>query len=94
MYSFRQGALLPAAGIFDVFRDILGALYANGIAGFTPMTSVDDLGSFVRQRLEFVKRLYSKKHGIYRDPSPPIGGKVHVVGVGHDGGVAKYSKIR
>ncbi len=29
IYSFRQGALLPAAGIFDMFRDILGTLYAH-----------------------------------------------------------------
>jgi hypothetical protein len=94
IYSFRQGALLPAAGIFDMFSDLLGTLYAHGINGFTPMASVDDLGHFARQRLEFVKRLYSKKHGIYRDPLAPIGGKVHVLGVGRDGVVRKYSKIR
>jgi len=93
-YSFRQGALLPAAGIFDVFRDILVTLYGHGIDGFTPIASLDDLGHFARQRLEFVKRLYSKKHGIYRKPLGPTGGKVHVVGVGRDGAIRKYSKIR
>jgi hypothetical protein len=94
IYSFRQGALLPAAGIFDMFRDILGVLYVHGIPGFTPMASIDDLGHFARQRLEFVKRLYSKKHGIYRDPVAAIGGRVYVFGVGRDGVVRKYSKIR
>jgi hypothetical protein len=94
MYSFRQGALFPAAGIFDMFGEILRTLYAQGIAGFTPMASVDDLGSFARQRLEFVKRLYRKKHGINRDPVTPIGGKVHVAGVGGDGVIREYAKIR
>jgi hypothetical protein len=94
IYSFRQGALLPAAGVFDMFRDILGTLYAHGINGFTPMASIDDLGHFARQRLEFVKRLYSKKHGIYRDAVAPIGGKVYVLGIGRDSVVRKYSKIR
>src|SRR5207248_2480374 len=94
MYSFRQGALFPTAGIFDMFGGILGMLYAQGITGFTPMASIDDLGPFARQRLEFVKRLYSKRHGIYRDPVAPIGGKVHVVGVGRDAVIRKYSKIR
>ncbi len=69
-------------------------LYGHGIDGFTPIASLDDLGHFARQRLEFVKRLYSKKHGIYRKPLGPIGGKVHVVGVGRDGAIRKYSKIR
>jgi hypothetical protein len=93
-YSFRQGALYPAAAIFDVFRNILEMLYANRIEGFTPLASLDDLGYFARQRLEFVKRLYSQKHGIYGNPVPPIGGKVHVVGVGRDGVPHDYSKNR
>jgi hypothetical protein len=62
--------------------------------GFAPFTSVDDLGSFARQRLEFVKRLYDMKHGIYRNPVAPIGGKVHVVGVDPDGVLRDYSKHR
>jgi hypothetical protein len=94
MYSFRQGALRPAAAIFDVFSDILTTLYTNGIDGFTPIASLDDVGYFARQRMEFVKRLYSQKHGIYRKPSAPLGGEVHVVGVGRDGVIRRYSKIR
>jgi hypothetical protein len=94
LYSFRQGALLPAAAIFDAFQSILTMLYVQGINGFTPIASLDDLGHFARMRLEFLKRLYSKRHGIYRDPVAPIGGKVHVVGVGRDGVIKKYSKIR
>ncbi len=94
VYSFRQGALLPAAGIFDAFRDILETLYVNGIDGFTPMNSLDALGHFARMRMEFAKRLYSKKHGIYRNPVGTIGGKVQVVGVGRDGAIRSYSKIR
>jgi hypothetical protein len=92
LYSFRLGALLPAAGIFDAFRDILQTLFANRIEGFAPMKSLGDLGHFARHRLEFVKRLYSKKHGIYREAAAPIGGKIHVVGVGRDGVIRKFSK--
>jgi len=84
LLSFRQGALYPASRIFDLFRDILGELFAAQIPGFAPVASVDDLRPFARQRLEFIKRLYDMKHGIYRAPVAPIGGKVHVVGVAPD----------
>jgi hypothetical protein len=94
MYSFRQGALFPAAAIFDVFTNVLSMLYAQSVQGFTPIASLDDLGYSARQRLEFVKRLYSQKHGIYREPLAPIGGKVHVVGVDRNGTIQEYSKIR
>jgi hypothetical protein len=94
IYSFRQGALLPAAAIFDVFRDILALLYAHSIDGFSPIASLDDLGYFARQRMEFVKRLYDKRHGIYRKSPAPLSGKVHVVGVGRNGVRRDYSKIR
>jgi hypothetical protein len=94
LLSFRQGALYPASQIFDMFRGILETLFAFRIQGFAPMASVEDLGPFARQRLEFVKRLYDMKHGIYRDPVAPIGGKVHVVGVGPDGVLRDYSKHR
>jgi hypothetical protein len=69
-------------------------LYAQGIDGFTPIASLDDLGCFARQRLEFVRRLYSQKHGIYRKSPAPLGGNVHVIGVGRDGVIRKYSKLR
>ena len=94
MYSFRQGALFPATAIFDAFGAILEMLYAQGIGGFAPIASLDDLGYFARQRLEFVKRLYDKRHGIYRQPLAPIHGKGYVVGVGRDGVPRDYSKIR
>jgi hypothetical protein len=94
LYFFRQGALLPAAAVFDTFTGIVSMLYAQGIAGFTPIASLDDLGFSARQRLEFVKRLYSKRHGIFREALAPIGGKVHVVGVDRQGAVKDYSKIR
>jgi hypothetical protein len=44
--------------------------------------------------MEFVKRLYDKRHGIYREALAPISGKVHVVGVARDGVTRDYSKIR
>lgn len=94
VYSFRQGVLLPAALVFDAFSEILNMLYQHGIEGFEPVASLTDLGYFARQRLEFVKRLYSEKHGIYRKPRAPLDGDVHAYGVGRDGVVWKYPKIR
>lgn len=46
------------------------------------------------QRLEFVKRLYNHRHGIYALPNAPIDGKVHVLGIDRGSKVHDYSKIR
>jgi hypothetical protein len=94
MYSFRLGSLLPAAPVFDAFARILDNIYAHGIAGFEPLASLDDLGYFARQRMEFMKRLYSPTHGIYKTSPAPVGGDVHVFGVTRDGEVRKYPKVR
>jgi len=94
VYSFRLGALLPAAQVFNAFNEILGTIYARSIDGFEPITSLDDLAYFARQRMEFLKRLYSGKHGIYKKSPGPLGGDVHVFGVTRDGVIWKYPKIR
>jgi len=94
MYSFRQGVLLPAAHVFNAFSEIIGAIYTHGIDGFEPIASLDDLAYFARQRMEFMKRLYSAKHGIYKDSPSPLGGVVHVLGVTVDGEIREYPKIR
>jgi hypothetical protein len=94
LFSFRQGALVPASVVFDSFGAILGLLYSQGIPGFEPIGSIDDLGYFARQRLEFMKRLYSARHGVYRGTVAPLGGKVHVFGVDRGGVIKEYSKIR
>jgi hypothetical protein len=94
IYSFRQGALVPAAQVFDAFGAILGTIYAHRIEGFEPVASLDDLAYFARQRMEFLKRLYSDKHGIYKKSPAPLGGDVHVFGVTVRGEIRKYPKIR
>lgn len=93
-YSFRLGALLPAAQVFDAFTTILGTIRSGGIDGFEQVTSLDDLAYFARQRMEFLKRLYSEKHGIYKKSPAPLGGDVHVFGVARDGQIWTYPKIR
>lgn len=55
---------------------------------------MDDLAFFARQRMEFLKRLFSKKHGIYRKSPAPLGGEIHVFGVARDGVAKTYPKIR
>jgi hypothetical protein len=93
-YSFRQGVLLPAAPVFDAFSQILAMLQTNGVDGFEPIGSLDDLAYFARQRMEFLKRLSSKKHGIYTKSPAPLGGEVHVFGVDRNGVMKTYPKIR
>jgi hypothetical protein len=94
LLSFRQGALVPATIVFDSFGQILEIIRTVGVPGFNPISSVDDLGYFARQRLEFMKRLYSDRHGVYQGGSAPIGGDVHVYGVARDGVMKTYPKIR
>ena len=45
-------------------------------------------------RIEFLKRLYSDRHGIYKKSPAPLDGDVHVFGVGLDGQIRQYPKIR
>lgn len=94
MYSFRQGTLMPAAHVFDAFSTILQTIYSHPAEGFEPIGSLDDLAYFARQRLEFMKRLYSAKHGIYKKSPAPLGGKVHVFGVTREGEIRDYPKFR
>jgi hypothetical protein len=94
LYSLREGVLLPAAPVFDAFATILGTIYAHGVDGFDPVASLDDLAYFARQRMEFLKRLYSNKHGIYRKSPAPLGGTVHVLGVTPQGAIREYPKQR
>lgn len=94
MYHFRQGVLRPAALVFDAFSLIMNSIYASGVPGFEPIDSLDDLAYFARQRIEFLKRLHSAQHGIYKQRPAPIGGKVHVFGVKVDGELREYPKQR
>jgi hypothetical protein len=56
------------------------------------MSSLDDFGYFARQRMEFLKRLYSQEHGIYKKSPAPLGGVVHVFGVTLEGEIRQYFK--
>jgi hypothetical protein len=94
MYFFRQGVLLPAVHVFDAFSGIVAAIYAHGIPGFEPIASLDDLGYFARLRMELMKRLFSAKHGLYKESPAPIGGEVHVLGANVAGEIREYPKIR
>lgn len=95
MYSFRQGVLLPASPVFNAMSNLMGAIYSGRVEGFSPLASLDDVGHFARVRMEFLKRLCTAKYGIYDVGAPtPIGGEVHVLGVGRDGEIRRYVKGR
>ena len=45
--------------------------------------------------MEFLKRLCTAKYGIYSENArTPVGGTVHVYGVGRDGMIVRYPKGR
>jgi hypothetical protein len=94
-FSFRQGVLVPGAAVFTGFEAILRSMYEGRVAGFAPVASLDDLGHFARVRMEFLKRLCTSRYGIYAEAVPtPVGGEVHVFGVGRDGRIVEYRKGR
>lgn len=94
MFFFRNGVLRPSAFVFDAFGQVMSAIYVQQIPGFSPIRSLDDLAYFDRQRIEFVKRLYSTKHGISTAARSGIAGDVHVVGVTLTGNIQEYGKHR
>jgi hypothetical protein len=94
MYQFRNGVIRPTALIFDVFNEVMRRIYEQQIPGFSPIRSVGDLAFYDRQRMEFAKRLHSRKHGIAKASSPGIAGEVHVMGVNPTGVIHAYHKLR
>lgn len=94
LFAFRNGVLRPSAFVFDAFGAVMQMIYVQQIPGFSEIRSLDDLAFFDRQRLEFVKRLYSTKHGISTATRSGIGGDVHVLGVTVNGDVREYGKHR
>jgi hypothetical protein len=44
--------------------------------------------------MEFLKRLYSDKHGIYKKSPAPLGGTIHVLGVTLESEIREYPKQR
>lgn len=94
MYSFWQGELDVAAPVFMTLVEIMGRIYAQGIKGFQPIATLDDLAYYVKFRLEFVKRLYSPSKGIYSGSTPPLGGDVFVFAVARSGEILQFHKNR
>jgi hypothetical protein len=95
MIQFRNGVLVPSAGIFDAFTAIRNGIYAKQIPEFPPIRSLGDLAFYDPQRLEFTKRLHSPKYGIAAEgTSPGIDGAVHVIAVTPSGEIRDYSKQR
>jgi hypothetical protein len=82
--------------VFDAFSNILALLYTHQVDGFEPVASIDDLAYFARQRMEFLKRLSSKKHGMDRRALAPVSrtrvrvGSQPRRGARPDQGVAKH----
>lgn len=95
MYSFRQGVLVPASPVFDGFAQVMEVVYTARLPGFAMLGSLDDVGHYARVRMEFLKRLCTAKYGVYAPGVPsPVGGVVHVLGVGRSGEVRSYPKGR
>jgi hypothetical protein len=89
---FRNGALIPAATIFDDFTGLIERVYVGGYDGFDRISTLDDYAYLVRMRQEFIKRMFDSSKGIYGHHNPPIGGVVYVRGVTPGGEIKEYVK--
>lgn len=88
---FRNGALIPAASILDDFDALVRRLYAGEYHGFERISSLTEYAYLVKMRQEFVKRMFDRSKGIYRD-RPPIGGAVFVRSVSPSGAIEDHEK--
>jgi hypothetical protein len=89
---FRNGALIPAATIFDEFTGLIERVYVGDYDGFERISTLADYAYLVRMRQEFIKRMFDNSKGIYRRGNPPIGGVIYVRGVSPDGEISEYEK--
>lgn len=89
---FRNGALIPAATLFDEFTRLIERVYVGGYDGFDRISTLGDYAYLVRMRQEFIKRMFDNAKGIYRHGNPPIGGVVYVRGVDPSGAITEYAK--
>lgn len=92
IFNFRNGAIVPFAQIYSKFDEILKILISTGDNGFKKINKLEKYSFIARQRLEFIKRLYSKKHGIYKKEDSTIGKEVSVYSINKNGIIYKCSK--
>jgi hypothetical protein len=88
---YRNGVLLPAAGIHDRFSKMLEQLVAGGFRGFEPVSSLGAYAAIVKMRAEFVKRMFDQEKGVYKAEDRPIGGVVFVWRVELDGSIYNHT---
>jgi hypothetical protein len=89
---FRNGALEPAAFVCDRFTEMLGDVVLGRVAGFDPITTLDEYAALVRMRQEFVKRLFLPDKGLCSLDPPPIGGQIYVRSAALDGAIFDHRK--
>lgn len=85
-FQFYNGAIFPGSFIFRSFDEMIGEIARIGPPGFPRAFTLERYAFVVRQRMEFLKRLYSPKHGIHSpDAVPLVEGKVYVYALALDG---------
>jgi len=91
VFRFRNGVLVPpTTEIVDAFDILSDRLHTGRYKGFVALRSLDHFAYIARQRMEFIKRLYSPRHGIYVGTDSPISGTVYVHSVSSDGAFRNY----
>ncbi|MGH9813190.1 MAG: hypothetical protein ACRD4T_08650, partial [Candidatus Acidiferrales bacterium] len=78
IFHFRNGVIFPFAQVYTEFNRILESLAHGPDRGFGRIRTLRRFAFAARQRLELVKRLYSKKHGLYQKTESPIEGEVNI----------------
>ena len=85
-FQFYNGAIFPGSFIFRGFDQMIQEITRIRPPGFPSAFTLERYAFVVRQRMEFLKRLYSPKHGIYSpDAMPLVEGKVYVYALAPDG---------
>lgn len=92
LFFFRNGALLPAAMLFDSFTRLMEDVYGGGFDNFERVSSLGHYGALVRMRQEFIKRMFEPSKGLYSGEIPPIGGTIYVRSVDLEGVIRDHGK--
>jgi hypothetical protein len=78
-FQFYNGAIFPGSVVFQAFTRIVEQVLQLAVPGFAHPMTVERFVLVIRQRMEFLKRLYSPTHGFYASNAVPlVGGVVHV----------------
>ncbi len=91
-FNFRNGVLFPFLAVYQHYTALIKHLLQGADPGFKTPRRLKHAAFLYRQRFEFLKRLFSAKHGIYRKRNAPVGGEIKVFTVSPSGSIHECYK--